>query len=182
MLQFIRSKVTSIFIKVLFGILILSFAIWGIGDIFLGNKDGEAIISIGDKDYNANEFLSEYEKARRAMRLPPEYEELVKPQLIESVKQSIVRNGLLSAETLDLNLVYGDTQLKKWVGKSESFRDSGGKFDPELLRQALFNSGLTEAEFFSSLREEMRNNQLISAVASSVSPPTILIEKIYNHS
>ena len=29
---------------------------------FLGNKDGEAVISIGDKDYNANEFLSEYEK------------------------------------------------------------------------------------------------------------------------
>ena len=102
-------------------------------------------------------------------------------QLIESVKQSIIRNGLLSAETLDLNLVYGDTQLKKWVGKSESFRDSGGKFDPELLRQALFNSGLTEADFFSSLREEMRNNQLISAVAGSVSPPTILIEKIFNY-
>ena len=59
------------------------------------------------------------------------------------------------------------------------FRDSGGKFDPELLRQALYNSGLTEAEFFSSLREEMRNNQLISAVAGSVSPPDILIEKIF---
>ena len=56
MLQFIRSKVTSIFIKVLFGILILSFAIWGIGDIFLGNKDGEAVISIGDKEYNALHF------------------------------------------------------------------------------------------------------------------------------
>ena len=181
MLQFIRSKVTSIFIKVLFGILILSFAIWGIGDIFLGNKDGEAVISIGDKDYNANEFLSEYEKARRAMRLPAEYEELVKPQLIESVKQSIIRNGLLSAETLDLNLVYGDNQLKSWVGKSEAFRDSSGKFDPELLRQALFNSGLSEADFFSSLREEMRNNQLISAVASSVSPPDILIEKIFKY-
>ena len=181
MLQFIRSKVTSIFIKVLFGILILSFAIWGIGDIFLGNKDGEAVISIGDTDYNANEFLSEYEKARRAMRLPPEYEDLVKPQIIESVKQSIIRNGLLSAETLDLNLVYGDNQLKRWVGKSEAFRDSSGKFDPELLRQALFNSGLTEADFFSSLRDEMRNNQLISAVVGSVSPPTILIEKIFSY-
>jgi len=181
MLQFIRSKVTSIFIKVLFGILILSFAIWGIGDIFLGNKDGEAVISIGDKDYNANYFLSAYDKARRAMRLPPEYEDLVKPQIIESVKQSIIRNGLLSAETLNLNLVYGDTQLKKWVGRSEAFRDSSGKFDPELLRQALFNSGLSEADFFSSLREEMRNNQLISAVASSVSPPDILIEKIFKY-
>ena len=67
MLQFIRSKVTSIFIKVLFGILILSFAIWGIGDIFMGNRDGEAVVSIGNKDYNANDFLSEYEKAKRAM-------------------------------------------------------------------------------------------------------------------
>ncbi|MEC9045611.1 MAG: SurA N-terminal domain-containing protein, partial [Pseudomonadota bacterium] len=168
MLQFIRSKVTSIFIKVLFGILILSFAIWGIGDIFMGNRDGEAVVSIGNKDYNANDFLSEYEKAKRAMRLPPEYEELVRPQIVESVTQSIVRNGLLSAETLDLNLVFGDAQLKKWVGQSETFRNDNGKFDPELLRQALFNSGLTEGEFFSSLREEMRNNQLISAVVGSI--------------
>tara|TARA_B100001123_G_C15298712_1_gene1020242 strand:- start:401 stop:2386 length:1986 start_codon:yes stop_codon:yes gene_type:complete len=181
MLQFIRSKVTSIFIKVLFGILILSFAVWGIGDIFMGNRDGEAVVSIGNKDYNANDFLSEYEKAKRAMRLPPEYEELVRPQIVESVTQSIVRNGLLSAETLDLNLVFGDAQLKKWVGQSETFRNDNGKFDPELLRQALFNSGLTEGEFFSSLREEMRNNQLISAVVGSIFPPTILTEKIFKY-
>ena len=52
MLQFIRSKVTSIFIKVLFGILILSFAIWGIGDIFLGEQKAETAISIGEIEYD----------------------------------------------------------------------------------------------------------------------------------
>ena len=85
MLQFIRSKVTSIFIKVLFGILILSFAIWGIGDIFLGQERGETTVSVGDIDYNSDDITREFDRTRKAMRLPPEYVALVKPQILDSV-------------------------------------------------------------------------------------------------
>ncbi|HYL33767.1 MAG TPA: SurA N-terminal domain-containing protein, partial [Stellaceae bacterium] len=34
MLQAIRSRATSLFVKILFGVLIVTFGIWGIGDIF----------------------------------------------------------------------------------------------------------------------------------------------------
>ena len=94
MLQFIRSKVTSIFIKVLFGILILSFAIWGIGDIFLGQDKGETTVSVGDIDYNSDDITREFERTRKAMRLPPEYVALVKPQILESVINNLVNNGM----------------------------------------------------------------------------------------
>ena len=112
MLQFIRSKVTSIFIKVLFGILILSFAIWGIGDIFLGQDKGETTVSVGDIDYNSDDITREFERTRKAMRLPPEYVALVKPQILESVINNLVNNGLFAAASSDLDLLVSDGQIK----------------------------------------------------------------------
>ena len=46
MMQFIRSQVAGIFAKLLFLLLIASFAVWGIGDIFTGDRGGQAVIEI----------------------------------------------------------------------------------------------------------------------------------------
>jgi peptidyl-prolyl cis-trans isomerase D len=121
MLQFIRSKVTSIFIKVLFGILILSFAVWGIGDIFLGQNDDKTVISVGDIEYNSAEIIKEFERASKAMRLPQEYASIIKPQILDSVIKSMVNNGLFSAESSNMKLLVSDNQLKRWVANAPSF-------------------------------------------------------------
>ena len=113
MLQFIRSKVTSIFIKVLFGILILSFAIWGIGDIFLGKQKAETTISTGEIEYDSDDLRQEFERTRKAMRLPPEYLSLVRPQILDTVINSMVNNGLVAAETSNMKLMISQNQLKK---------------------------------------------------------------------
>ncbi|MBH67159.1 MAG: hypothetical protein CMM58_02280 [Rhodospirillaceae bacterium] len=181
MLQFIRSKVTSIFIKILFGILILSFAIWGIGDIFLGNKEGEVVISVGDIEFNANHIVNEFERSRRALRLPAEYEAVMKPQILESVKEALVNSGLFSAASSELELAYGDDQLKNWIANSENFRDNSGKFNPQIFRQTLYNAGLSEDEFFQSLREDMKRNQITSAIVGHHSPPNVLIKTLFQH-
>ena len=181
MLQFIRSKVTSIFIKVLFGILILSFAIWGIGDIFLGQERGETTVSVGDIDYNSNDITREFERTRKAMRLPPEYVALVKPQILDSVINNLVNNGLFAAAGSDLNLLVSDSQIKNWIASSSAFKDQLGKFSPELFRRNLYNADLTEEEFFRSLKEDIKRNQLLSAINGAVTPNEEIIETLIHY-
>ena len=181
MLQFIRSKVTSIFIKVLFGILILSFAIWGIGDIFLGKKKAETAISIGEIEYDSDDIRQEFERTRKAMRLPPEYLSLVKPQVLDSVINSMVNNGLVAAETSDMKLMISQNQLKNWVAKSPAFKDQLGKFSPELFRRNLYNADLTEEAFFETLREEIKRNQLITALGGFIEPNAKMIEMLLRY-
>ena len=181
MLQFIRSKVTSIFIKVLFGILILSFAIWGIGDIFLGQERGETTVSVGDIDYNSDDITREFERTRKAMRLPPEYVALVKPQIIDSVINNLVNNGLFAAAGSDLNLLVSDSQIKNWIASSSAFKDQLGKFSPELFRRNLYNADLTEEEFFRSLKEDIKRNQLLSAINGAVTPNEEIIETLIHY-
>ena len=181
MLQFIRSKVTSIFIKVLFGILILSFAIWGIGDIFLGKKKAETAISIGEIEYDSDDVMQEFERTRKAMRLPPEYLSLVKPQVLDSVIKSMVNNGLVAAETSNMKLMISQNQLKNWVAKSPAFKDQLGKFSPELFRRNLYNADLTEEAFFKTLREEIKRNQLLTAVGGFIEPNAKMIEMLLRY-
>ena len=181
MLQFIRSKVTSIFIKVLFGILILSFAIWGIGDIFLGQERGETTVSVGDIDYNSDDITREFERTRKAMRLPPEYVALVKPQILDSVINNLVNNGLFAAAGSDLNLLVSDSQIKNWIASSSAFKDQLGKFSPELFRRNLYNADLTEEEFFRSLKEDIKRNQLLSAINGAVTPNEEIIETLIHY-
>ena len=47
MLQALRERASSWVIKILLGLLVLSFAIWGINDIFLGERD-PAVAEIAD--------------------------------------------------------------------------------------------------------------------------------------
>jgi peptidyl-prolyl cis-trans isomerase D len=56
MLQAIRSKTASIVVKLLAGLLIISFAAWGIED-FIGSKASElTVATVGDRDIDPVEF------------------------------------------------------------------------------------------------------------------------------
>ena len=62
MLTTIRNKATSWVAKILFGILIVAFGAWGIGDIFTGQDLGEPVLTVGKADYTAQEFRRDLER------------------------------------------------------------------------------------------------------------------------
>ena len=115
------------------------------------------------------------------MRLPPEYLSLVKPQVLDSVINSMVNNGLVAAETSDMKLMISQNQLKNWVAKSPAFKDQLGKFSPELFRRNLYNADLTEEAFFETLREEIKRNQLITALGGFIEPNAKMIEMLLRY-
>ncbi len=49
MLQSIRSKAGSLVVKLLFGLLIVTFGIWGIGDIFRNRPTDTTIATVGSE-------------------------------------------------------------------------------------------------------------------------------------
>jgi peptidyl-prolyl cis-trans isomerase D len=181
MLQFIRSKITSIFIKILFCFLILSFAIWGIGDIFLGSPSGRAAIEVGEVSYNSVEVLQQFDRARRAMRLPPQYDELLRLQILTSVIDSMTEGGLYEAESRKLGMIVGEGQMKQWVGASPAFRDQLGQFNPDVFRQTLSSAGLSEAEFFQTLQSDIKRDQINAAVGGEAKIPNILAETLFTY-
>ena len=59
MLNTLRKSVTGPFVKILIGVLILSFAVWGIQDIF-GNYKKTVAIEIDDYEISIDDLVIEY--------------------------------------------------------------------------------------------------------------------------
>ncbi|HEY2538737.1 MAG TPA: SurA N-terminal domain-containing protein, partial [Stellaceae bacterium] len=63
MLQAIRSKAGSFFVKALFGLLILTFGIWGIGDIFRNRPTDTTVATVGSQGIDAAALQSALQPA-----------------------------------------------------------------------------------------------------------------------
>src|SRR6266481_1892512 len=69
MLQAIRSKAGSLVVKILFALLIVSFGVWGIGDIFRERSAAETTVaSVGDIKIQADELQNAVRQEMDRMR------------------------------------------------------------------------------------------------------------------
>ena len=91
--------------------------------------------------------------------------------LDQSVLQRLVSQRALDNETDKLGLSIGDAALRDEVVQIREFRGVDGQFDREGYKMALENSGLTEAEFETRLREEAARTLLQGAISSGVVMP-----------
>jgi len=56
MLQAIRSKASSLVVKILFGVLIITFGLWGIGDIFRSRSTDTTVATVGGLSISAEQL------------------------------------------------------------------------------------------------------------------------------
>ena len=56
MMTNVRKSIAKVLIFVLFGLLILSFAVWGIGDIFRGPGQSTSVAEVGTITIEQHEF------------------------------------------------------------------------------------------------------------------------------
>ena len=67
MFQSIFKNLKSWVIKIFLGLIALSFAAWGVGDIFRGNSD-PTVASIGNIKVRASELVREYNRELEQLR------------------------------------------------------------------------------------------------------------------
>ncbi|MFN7609886.1 MAG: SurA N-terminal domain-containing protein, partial [bacterium] len=74
MLTAMRRSVSGFFSKLLMLFLIITFAVWGVGDMLTTGMAGRALVSVGEQTISDQEFLRELAQMRERMstELPPE--------------------------------------------------------------------------------------------------------------
>ena len=68
MLQILRNSVASIFTKALLGLIMISFAVWGMGDVFGGGFFGNTVAEVGSVKINANDIHNQYQRELDRLR------------------------------------------------------------------------------------------------------------------
>lgn len=183
MLKFMRKSVKSIFIKALLVLLIASFAVWGIGDIFSGRSAVANVATIGETGISADQFKSELarEITRLQQTLGPDItrEQAIAMGVGDMLMSRLVNSTILNAGAADMQLYISETAILNEIRNNKSFFNDAGVFDSRIFNQLLSNNGLSENSYVQYLRQGMERDQMLSAIASGAVPPKPLTDALY---
>jgi len=184
MLAGFRSFAKSPFAVLLFGLLIVSFAIFGISDVFKGPK-GSGVISAGSRTLSAQDFKLRFDNYRKGMEqrngqaLTPDQavEQGIDRQIVqelalqESIAAAIQGMGVKPSDKLVGDIVH--EQMSQLPPQQRPFNPITGKFDQQAYAALLAQNNLTPANYEASLRDEIANAHFFSAVADGLKAPRI---------
>jgi peptidyl-prolyl cis-trans isomerase D len=154
---------------VVVGVLVLSFAIWGIGDIFRG-FGRSTVAKVGGTEITIEQFRTLYND-----RLQQYARQLGRPISAEQARalglDRIVISQLLSDVALDeraraLGLNVPDAEVIKRITDDASFKGPNGQFDRFRFEQIIRQAGYTEARFINEQRRQMLRRQLATTIVS----------------
>lgn len=181
MLQIIRSTVGTWVVKILFVALIISFAVWGVGDISQGVNNGVA--TVGDAKISPAELDKAYRAEINRMRqmIGPEFTEEQARQfgLRDRALEQLIQRELLAQAADDLGIRIADDTVRKEVTKVPAFKDSFGNFDANLMRALLLQNGMNEQGFVEDVRADMARGDVAAAISSGASVPSLLARDLF---
>jgi len=183
MLQAIRSRAGSYVVKVLFALLILTFGIWGIGDIFRNRGSDSAVATVGDRSIRAEELQT---ALRRAIeQLSARFGSAIDMQqakqlgLVDQTLAQLIDRSLIDQEVARLQLDISDDQIRNVITANPSFRGSDGRFDRALFGAVLAANNLTEDQYVALLRHDIPRNDLLHAVTAGAVTPQPVVDLLY---
>src|ERR1700754_2599050 len=118
---------------VVMGVLILSFAIWGIADIFKGFGQS-TLAKIGGTEISTEQFRQLYtdrlQQIGRQFGRPLTMDQARAFGLDRQVLQQTIAEAALDEEARRLGLGQSDEETKRTIFSDPNFRGTNGQFDP----------------------------------------------------
>ena len=184
MLNQLRRNAGSWVVKVLLLLLVVSFAIWGIGDIFYGGSQNPTVATVGDAEIPASELADAFNRAVANLQrqLGPEFdrERAIQLGVMQQALQDLIRQRLISLRANEMGLAVPDDALRTLVTEDPVFH-TGGQFDRSRFDQLLRASGLSEDAYLASLRQQVVRAALTGSITGPVKAPPALVEAIYRY-
>lgn len=167
---------------VLMGLIILSFAIWGIGDIFRGfganNLAQVGGVEIGADTYR-NAYQTELQTLQRAEHRNITNEEAHQYGLDGQVLSRLVSEATLDDQARRLGLAMSDEDIKKAIVNDDNFKGMAGRFDRQAFDGFLRDEGFTEKTYLRQQRSVRVRRQIVDALTNGVQLPKALLEAIF---
>jgi peptidyl-prolyl cis-trans isomerase D len=189
MLQSFRTVINSFVGKVLFGLLLATFALLGVGygirDLVLGGGNANEAASVGDAKITLTELEQQFRRQLLAYQrqaggdfnpTPQQKQELARETLDQQVA-----DALYAQAAAQDGILVGDALIRQVVEAEPRFAGPNKRFDAAHFQALLENNGLTETAFVASERRSLARQLLINPIAGGAVAPKALAEDIYRY-
>lgn len=166
---------------VVFGVIILSFAIWGIGDMFRGFGTGR-LASVGKTEISAQSFRFHYQnelqRLQRRLGRVVTNEQARQAGLDRQVLGRLMTEAALDQKAQALGLAMSDAALAKTITDDPSFKGADGKFSKDRFDGLLRENGYTERYFTQEQRAVYLRQELAEGLIGKVTAPALMVEAL----
>ena len=179
MLESLRRGAQTWVAKILFAILVASFAVWGVADVFRGIGRG-SIATMGATEITAGEFQREYRKeleqfSREAkQKLTPEQGKSL--GLDRRVLSQLLGGAAIEAHAQQLGLGLSDKTLIEIIQDDPNLKGADGKFSKDAFNGRLRQLGLSEQGFINLFRKDELRTQVIGSLVKGLNVPKATLE------
>ena len=166
---------------VVMGVLIISFGVWGIGDIFKG-FGRSTVAKIGSTEISSEQFRQLY--TDRLQQISRQFGRPLTPDqarafgLDRQVLQQVIAETTLDEAAHGLGLQQSNDEIMKSITSDPNFKGANGAFDPARFAQVIRNFGFSEQRYIAEQRKVALRRQIAGTVSAGVEPSTTLIEAL----
>lgn len=183
MLAGIRTFSKSIFAKIIFGVIALSFVIWGLNASMLNLGTSREVAEIGSQRITPVELDRAFQRSVQNMRnmFGPNFnqQQAIQMGLLNNTVQSLVSQKILREDAKNIGIGISDDKVREQIFSSDSFKDPAtGQFSRDRFMQALYQAGYTENEFINGVRGDMMSQQVVDSLTSPATVPDIMARQI----
>lgn len=168
--------------KVLFVLLILSFAIWGIEDIVRNFWRETAVVRMQGSAIEVAEAQAaarrELQRIQRQLGPAFEADETIRRAIAQQAVDTLIVEHAQRVEAGRMGLATPDEQVRRYVLAIPGFQ-LGGQFSRTMLDEFLRQSDMNEAQFLRLVRDDLQRIQLVGAVRAGAPAPQTLAQAIF---
>lgn len=177
MLTILKKAAGTWVAKVLLGLLVLSFAVWGITGASFNFASG-SLASVGSQRISTLDFQRELLRETQIVGqqigrgLTPQ--QAVQFGLDREVLARMINQATLDDRTETFGIGVSEDKIAEQLFDDPTFHDAEGKFDPFRYQQVLINAQLTEEDFLDAQRSSVERQQLVDGLFGGVVVPNAL--------
>ncbi len=184
MLEYLRNAADKPLAKILIAILAFSFVGWGVAEwIFGGSRGDNTLVRVGQGEVTLQQY--NMARSRELAQMDREQSRAIYTDAQTGAAFTARVLGDLATQRMaenranDLGFVVTDARIAREIREFPEFQ-SNGRFSAYLFNAVLANSGYSEAEFASVLRNQVLRGYALGAMAMPMPVPQFALTAAYN--
>jgi peptidyl-prolyl cis-trans isomerase D len=171
----------KIIMATVMGVLIVSFGVWGIADIFRGFGQS-TLAKIGRTEISAEQFRQIYtdklQQLGRQFGRPLTMDQARAFGLDRQVLQQTIAEAALDEEARRMGLGQSDTEVMRTIYSDPNFKGLNGTFEPARFQSVIRQFGYTEQRYLAEQRRVALRRQIAGTISAGLEPPKVLIDAL----
>ena len=184
MLDALRSRATGWVAQLFIALLVLSFAVWGVSDVFTGFRS-DTVASVGKTSISTTNFARQYDQALQSMTrqmgqaITPEQAQLF--GVPGQVLGRLVTQATLDDTARQFGLGLSNDVLAKEIAEDPAFRGPAGGFDRLFFTQVLRNNSLSEDQYVRDRHAVLLRYQVSDALVGATVAPDPYLRALHEY-